>query len=88
MKSHAINIQNQRVAQPLAKAEVHGPCPGEIYGQCPAKRFSIALAKLPTKNDIAYYMQEGNVEGAVRAPQVEIQLLRDGVVAFSSGSGG
>ena len=65
-----------------------GPCPGEIYGHCPAKRFSIALVKLPTNNDIAYYMQKEDVEGAVRAPLVEIQLLRDGVVAFSSGSGG
>ena len=44
--------------------------------------------KLPTKNDIAYYMQKEDVEGAVRAPLVEIQLLRDGVVAFSSGSDG
>ena len=65
-----------------------GPCPGEIYKHCPAKRFSIALVKLPTNNDIAYYMENGDVEGAVRVPQVEVQLLRDGVVTFSSGSGG
>ena len=40
-----------------AKTNDRGPCPGEIYGHCPAKRFSIALVKLPTKNDIAYYME-------------------------------
>ena len=44
--------------------------------------------KLPTNNDIAYYMESGSVEGAVRVPQVEVQLLRDGVVTFPSGSGG
>ena len=70
------------------KNNYRGPCTGEIYGHCPAKSFSITLVKLPTNNDIAYYMQKEDVEGAVRAPLVEIQLLRDGVVAFSSGSDG
>ena len=50
------------------KNNYRGPCPREIYGHCPAKRFSIALVKLATKVDIAYYMQKEKSKAQCERP--------------------